>query len=86
MDYREFIGNVLLFRAVRDTDIQPEIWVDRWLDNLEHSKDHPAEVRNHLMLAVKMAELIDDRKAWLLQEIEEDLQQAESGEGILEAA
>lgn len=75
-DYRNFLDSVLLFRTVRDTDISPEIWVDRWLDSLENSKDHSPEVRQHMILATKVAELIDDRKAWLLEEIDADLKEA----------
>ena len=75
-DYLSFIDSILLFRGVRDSDDAPEIWMDRWLDNIERNKDNSPEVRRHLVLAAKMAELIDGRKQWLLDEVDEELRKA----------
>lgn len=87
-DYTEFIDAVLLFRAVRDMDTPcspgppPELWLDKRLDDLAtSSRTNPdyytPEVVEWLTLASKMADLIDDRKQWLLEEIEEDLKKAQ---------
>lgn len=73
MDYKEFLGDVLLFRVVRDTDSAPQIWVDRWLDQIGNDKNLSGEERDRLLIATKVAELIDDRKQWLQDEMESDL-------------
>lgn len=73
MDYKEFLGDVLLFRVVRDTDSAPGIWVDRWLDQIGNDKSLSGEERDRLLIATKVAELFDDRKQWLQDEMESDL-------------
>jgi len=73
--YREFLDGVLLFRGLRDMDDFPETWTERWLSRIVISDD-PVETKSFLLLATKVAELIDDRKAWLLQEVDDDLRAA----------
>lgn len=73
--YQEFLDGVLLFRGLRDMDTFPETWTERWLSGIVVS-DSPPEVKDFLKLATKVAELIDDRKAWLLEEIDADLKEA----------
>lgn len=75
-DYREFLGDVLLFRAVRDMDDNPGEWVDRFLSILRNNDDTSWDERRRLMLAAKFADLIDDYKDYLLEEIESDLTRA----------
>jgi len=75
-DYLNFVDSILMFRGVRDTDDAPEIWMDRWLDHIECDKSNSADVKRHLVLATKLAELIDDRKQWLLDEVDGDLRKA----------
>lgn len=81
-DYTEFLGAVFLFRAARDMDTSccpgppPELWLDMRLENLESDKDMDPETKEWILIASKMAELIDDRKAWLLEEVEADLDKA----------
>ena len=76
MEYVDFLGDVLLFRTCRDTDDFPEIWMDRRLDGIILDKDLDPDVRRRLLLTAKIAELIDGRKQWLIDEIEQDLHQA----------
>ena len=87
-DYTEFLGTILLFRTVRDMDpscspgLPKELWLDRRLESLadDHREDPDYwtdEVVQYISLASKMAELIDDRKAWLLEEVENDLSKIE---------
>lgn len=75
-DYREFLGDVLLFRAVRDSERTPGEWADRWLGNIEKNASLTLDERRRLVLATKMAELIDDYKGFLLEEFESDLRRA----------
>ena len=77
-DYTEFIDAVLLFRYMRDTDKAPEAWLARRLSSLavdgqENPDYYTTEVLEWLSFISKFAELIDDRKADLLEEIEADL-------------
>lgn len=83
-DYIEFLDAILLFRTARDMDCScspgppPELWLDLHMESLatdcrEDPDYYTDEVVQWLSLAAKMAELIDDRKAWLLKEIEDDL-------------
>jgi len=73
--YQEFLDGVLLFRGLRDMDDFPETWAERWLSRIVISDD-PQGMKDFLSLATKMAELIDDRKAWLLEEVDSDLKEA----------
>ena len=83
-DYIEFLNDVTLFRAVRDMDDNccpgppAELWLDIRLENIASDKTYDDETRRYLILASKFAELIDDRKAWLLEEVENDLIMAET--------
>jgi hypothetical protein len=70
--YIDFLDGVLLFRGLRDSDTFPETWTERWLSTIVISNE-PPEAKHFLRLMTKLAELIDDRKAWLLEEINNDL-------------
>lgn len=85
-DYVEFIDAVLLFRTSRDTihscspGYEPELWFEKRMDGLAASQRedpdyYDSETVQWLSLATKIAELIDDRKAWLLDEIDNDIYQ-----------
>lgn len=70
--YIEFLDALILFRATRDMDQFPETWAERRLSFIKvdgWSEDD----RQYLSLLTKVAELIDDRKADLLKEVEEDI-------------
>lgn len=72
-DYLDFLDDVLIFRAYRAFgDPQPEIWMDKALDRMNPGRDD----EKHLPFAAKMAELIDDRKQWLLDELSEEVSKA----------
>lgn len=75
-DYREFLGDVLLFRAVRETEKVPEEWAARWLANIQKNESLSWDERRRLMLATKIAEMFDDYKDYLMEEIESDLRRA----------
>ena len=75
-DYRDFLGDVLLFRAVRDSESRPEEWASRWLLNIQKNESLSWDERRRLMLATKIADLFDDYKGYLLEEIESDVRRA----------
>lgn len=72
-DYRDFLGDVLLFRAVRDSERHPEEWASRWLADIQKNESLSWDERRRLMLATKIAELFDDYKGYLLEEIESEV-------------
>lgn len=79
-DYTGFLEGVILFRIARDTmdcSCSPghpgELWLDIELENIEADTVWTDEEKRELILTAKLAELIDDRKAWLLEEIKADL-------------
>ena len=74
MDYTEFLDGVLLFRTVRDTDPDPEAWMERWLAHVDSNNNDRSTVQV-LRLMTKVTEMIDPRKDWLLDEIGNDLQE-----------
>lgn len=83
MDYTEFLGDVLLFRAVRDMEDTPcsqgppkELWLDIRLESIGDNPDWTPEQQRYLILASKVADLLDDRKGWLLASIEADLNES----------
>jgi len=74
-DYLEFISGVLLFRTRRDLDDFPETWLEREVPSIKVS-DFTDEEKQELLMLAKFADLIDNTKQWLLEEIEEDLREA----------
>lgn len=83
-DYAEFVDAILLFRCVRDMDLPdspaPGTWLQDHLDsvaNQENGDYWTPEVKEYLCLAYKIADLIDDRKQWLIDEIEADLRKVQ---------
>src|SRR6185312_5689447 len=78
MDHLEFLGNILLFRTARDMNSScspgpdPELWLDISLESISDG-DWTEQEKQVLSLTAKMADLIDGRKAWLLEEIGKDL-------------
>lgn len=75
-DYRDFLGDVLLFRAARDMDGNPGEWADRFLSIIRKNNSWSQDEYHRLALAVKVAEMFDDYKDYLLEEIESDLTRA----------
>lgn len=80
MDYLDFLSGVLLARTARDTmdcSCSPghpvELWLDIELENIEADPVWTDEDRRELILTSRLAELIDDRKGWLLEEIRADI-------------
>ena len=79
MDYVEFLGNVLLFRTTRDMNCscspgnQPELWLDIELEHISANAEWADGEKQQLILTAKVADLLDDRKVWLLEEIHRDL-------------
>ena len=78
MDYNEsfqwFLDGILTYRDERDADDSPETWTERRLAELAAS-DNDEEWKAYLSLSIKLAELLDDRKGWLLDEAGEDFHQ-----------
>lgn len=79
-DYIDFLEGVLLFRTARDymdcscsPGTPKELWLDIELEGIEDDRDWTDEERRELTLTAKFAELIDDRKEWLLKEITDDI-------------
>ncbi len=78
MDHLDFLGNILLFRTARDMNSScspgpdPELWLDISLESIS-TGDWTDQEKQELSLTSKMADLIDDRKAWLLEEVSKDL-------------
>jgi hypothetical protein len=78
--YLEFLGDVLLLRSGRDmehTDCsQPpprELWLDIQLERMHADSGYSEEERQTLLLTAKMADLLDDRKQWLMEEIQSEV-------------
>ena len=82
MDYLDFTGGILLARIARDMKSpccagnDPQLWLDIELENIEADKIWTPEEKQQLRLTAMLAELLDDRKAWLLEELREDLKVA----------
>jgi hypothetical protein len=78
-NYADFLGGVLLFRVIRDMNCScspgppRELWLDMELESIRDAPDWTDEERYELILTAKLADLIDDRKSWLFEEIREDL-------------
>jgi hypothetical protein len=78
-NYKDFLEGVLLSRTVRDADCScspghpVELWLDIELETIEDDKEWTSEEKQELALTAKFAELLDDRKKWLLEEITRDL-------------
>jgi len=71
-DYVEFVSGVTMFRTLRDLDQFPETWLERKVTSIKVG-NWTGDEQQELLLIAKFAELADDRKTWLLEEIEEDL-------------
>lgn len=73
-DYLDFLSSIIFHRRIRDIDKDKWIWMDLALDFLvNHAEGFTAEEIQRMSLAIKMAELIDDRKAWLLDEVDQEV-------------
>lgn len=79
MDHLDFLGGVILFRTARDMKSScspgppPELWLDIELESIKSNPAWTDQERRDLILTSKLAELIDDRKIWLLKEIEDGI-------------
>jgi hypothetical protein len=74
-DFLSSVHGILFTRSIRDMDRFPETWLEREVASVKVS-DFSDREKAELLAAAKMAELIDDRKAWLLEEVKQDLSAA----------
>lgn len=83
MDYNEsfqwFLDGILTYRSERDADSSPETWLSRRLSAL-FDTDNDGDWKAYLSLSMKLADLLDDRKRWLLNDIREDFTEILSNE------
>lgn len=76
----DFLWGVSLFRAARDMTSpcsgapDPELWLDIELERIDADPGYSTEERQQLIMTAKVADLFDDRKRWLLDEIRDDLE------------
>lgn len=77
--FLDSVSTILFQRAMRDTDESPETWLERGIiPGGTNDWANPGRGRDEILVAMKMAELLDDRKIYLVREIREDIYRIEN--------